>query len=95
MKITERNLKNYLITLQLIQANYEITYEEIIEMNEAKQHLDKSWRWYNGYSITSKQYDEWMVAARKLIKKIFKCSDMYALSWLLWFDLAEGLPLKV
>lgn len=94
MKITKKNLPSYLLTLQLSHAGYQITHDEIIEMNETKQHLNKKWRWYEEYFITHEDHEKWIVAAIKVVKRIHRCNAKKADKLVFWMDLSEGIVLK-
>jgi len=95
MKITKKNIVNYLITLQLTNAGYQITYDEIEEQNVVKQHLNPNWRWFDDYTQTYEQQQEWYKQANKVVRKVYKCNKDYAYKQLLWFNLKHGIITKV
>lgn len=95
MKITKKNITNYLIDLQLKIAGYQITYDEIEEQNEVKQHLNPNWRWFDDYTITFEQQNQWYKEANPVIRKLFHCNKTRAEKMLQWLNLDCGLTLKI
>jgi hypothetical protein len=94
MKITKENLPSYLLTLQLVEAGYHLTYDELIEMNEVRYYLNPETKYIDEFTITVEQNKSWFVKAIPIIKKLFYCNEFYARSVLGWHDLYVGLKVK-
>ena len=95
MKITKKNIVNYLITLQLTNAGYQITYDEIEEQNALKQHLNPNWRWFDDYTQTYEQQQEWYKQSNPIVRKVFHCNKTRAEKMLQWFNLECGIMTKI
>lgn len=94
MNLNKKNLPDYLITLMLLKAGYEITLDEILETTEAKRYLDPNYKWYLEYTTTLQQNREWFVEAVELTKKIFNTTKGHAMSLVSELDLHQGLIIK-
>ena len=114
MKITRKELASYLLTLQLVEAGYHITYDEIIDEIGVREFLSipekdrklffqgklslksviPKYQWFQHYTITVKQEQEWCKKAVKIVKDTLKCSIPYACEYVAWLNLAQGLRIK-
>lgn len=94
MKITKENIVSYLLTLQLTNAGHQVTYDEVIEMTEAKSYLDSNYKWYLNYTQTLEQSKQWFVEAEKIVIKVFGCPAIKAREEVATLDLMYGLTLK-
>jgi hypothetical protein len=94
MRITRKNLGNYLITLQLLYAKYEITFEEIEEMYSHKFIIDSNFRYFDIFTTTVDQNKRWFVDAVKLTMKVLKCNEYLANQAVSMLDLDYGLGSK-
>jgi transcriptional antiterminator len=94
MKITKENLAEYLLTLMLVNAGYQITFDEVLEDTMVKSYLDKDYRWYLEYTQTVEQSREWYKEAVQITKKVHKISEQYAMGLVAELDLHCGLTLK-
>ena len=94
MKITKENITQYLLTLQLTNAGYQVTYDEVLEMTEAKSYLDPNYKWYLNYTQTVTQSKEWFTQAEKIVKDLFRCPAIKAREEVAALDLMYGLTLK-
>lgn len=93
MKLNKNNIASYLLTLQLVEAGYHITYDEIVEMYSAKSYLEK-WNYCDEYTITVEQNKEWFKKASELFQKTLHCTAGYADKQVGWIDLHAGLRNK-
>lgn len=93
MKLTRENIASYLLTLQLVEAGYHITYDEVEEMYSAKSFLEK-WKYYEEYTMTVEQNKAWFIKASEIIQKKLHCNARYAASLVGWIDLCSGLKNK-
>lgn len=93
MKLGKHNIASYLLTLQLVEAGYHITYDEIIEMYSAKSYLE-NWDYRSKYTMTVEQNKEWFRTASKLLQKTLHCTSGYADKQVGWLDLMSGLRNK-
>ena len=94
MKITKENLADYLLTSQLVEAGYPYTYDELMEMNEARYFLNPHIKFYLEHTMTVEQNKTWFVKAVIIFKKLYKCNDLMARYNIGWFDGALGLTNK-
>ena len=93
IKITEDNIVDYLLTLQLLIAGYHITYDEIIEQYAVYSKLNTDWRWYDDYSYTTEQQNLWYKEANPIVRKLYHCNKNYATRMLQWFNLQYGISI--
>lgn len=93
MKLTKENIASYLLTLQLVEAGYHITYDEIEEMYSAKSFLEK-WKYYEEYTMTIEQNKAWFIKASKILQNKFHWHPRQCDKEVGWLDLAFGLRVK-
>jgi uncharacterized protein YfbU (UPF0304 family) len=93
MQLTKENIAGYLLTLQLVEAGYHITYDEIREMYEAKTFLN-GWKYYQEYTMTVKQNMAWFRKASKILKDTFDWHPRECDKHASMIDLAMGLRIK-
>lgn len=94
MTIKKKNLKEYLLTLQLITAGYSITYDEVQEDTMVKAHLDGGYRWYLDYTMTWEQSKIWYTRGTRIAQRVLNTNPTNARKYLATIDLAEGLQIK-
>jgi len=93
MILTKENIAGYLLTLQLVEAGYHITYDEILEMYSAKEFLE-DWRFYENYTMTHQQNVKWFQEASKIMQKALYISSRESDKYVSWIDLTSGLRIK-
>lgn len=69
MKITKENLTEYLLTLMLVNAGYEITFDEVCDESMVKSYLDPNYKWYLNYTQTTEQSKKMVYRSCKINKK--------------------------
>jgi hypothetical protein len=93
MILTRENIAGYLLTLELVEAGYHITYDEIIEMYSAKGFLE-DWRFNEEYTITYEQNLKWFKKASKIMQDTFYWHPRECDKYVGWIELASGLKIK-
>lgn len=93
MILTRENIAGYLLTLQLVEAGYHITYDEIQEMYGAKEFLE-NWKFYEHYTMTYEENLKWFKKSSKLVKKVFKFHPKQCDLQVGWLDLMSGLKIE-
>ena len=93
MILTRENIAGYLLTLQLVEAGYHITYDEIQEMYGAKEFLE-DWKFYEHYTMTYEENLKWFKKSSKLVKKVFKFHPKQCDLQVGWLDLMSGLKIE-
>lgn len=88
-----KNLPQYLLTLQLLEAGYLITWDELVEMNEAKAHLNNE-HVTEGMFISEKQHDTWYKKAVKIVMDEVALTQIAARFQVSMLALDYGLPEK-
>ena len=81
-KINRENIADHLLDYQL----------GMIDKSTQEAHMTKEW--YNKWTMTQDQHDEFKAYAIPLLKKVFKCNKSRAESTFDWFDLEFGLRIK-
>jgi hypothetical protein len=81
-KINRENIADHLLDYQL----------GMIDKSTQEAHMTKEW--YNKWTMTQEQHDQFKVYALPLLKKVFKCNKSRAESTFDWFDLEFGLRIK-
>lgn len=81
-KINRENIADHLLDYQL----------GMIDKSTQEAHMTKEW--YNKWTMTQAQHDEFKAYALPLLKKVFKCNKSRAESTFDWFDLEFGLRIK-
>lgn len=91
-----KELINQLLTLQLTIAGYEVTFDEITEMYEAKQYLNPDFRWFIdlGFTMTKEQNKQWLEEATKIIRAKKHCTTKEAYQNASCLDFLQGLYIK-
>ncbi len=82
MKIDRNNLQEHLLTHQLSIVGKTI--------EDAKKQKD----WFQEWTITEEQHNQFKDYAIPLIQKTLKCSKSHAIKSFQWFDLGFGLRLN-
>lgn len=93
MKLTKENIASYLLTLQLVEAGYHITYDELEEMYAAKSYLEK-WKYYEEYTMTLEQNKLWFKKSNKILQDVFGWTSRECDTQTSWLDLWGGLRIK-
>jgi hypothetical protein len=93
MHLTRENIAGYLLTLQLVEAGYHITYDEILEMYSAKEFLE-NWRFYEEYTMTYDQNISWFKKASKILQDTFHWHPRQCDKQAGWIDLVSGLKIE-
>ena len=93
MKLTRENIASYLLTLQLVEAGYHITYDEIEEMYAAKYYLENK-KFYQEYTMTLEQNLSWFKKATKIVENTFHWHPRECDKQVGWLDLGMGLKIK-
>lgn len=91
--MTKEKLASYLLTLQLVEAGYQITWDELLEMYGASSYLKKR-NVLSDLTITNKQNKSWFVKAVKEAQKHLKLHKKYAEFVIAMLDLDAGLIIK-
>lgn len=94
MRINKNKVAEYLLTLQLIDAGYHVTIDELNEMYSVKQYLNKNEKILNQYTITFQQNKDWFIKASNIVKEAFGCTKEEAELEVFRFELAYGLMIK-
>jgi hypothetical protein len=81
-KINRENIADHLLDYQL----------GMIDKSTQEAHMTKEW--YNKWTMTQEQHDQFKAYALPLLKKVFKCNKSRAESTFDWFDLEFGLRIK-
>ena len=81
-KINRENIADHLVDYQL----------GMIGKSIQEAHMTKEW--YNKWTMTQEQHDQFKAYALPLIKKVFKCNKSRAESTFDFFDLQFGLRIK-
>ena len=81
-RINRESIADHLIDYQL----------GMIDKSTQEAHMTKEW--YNKWTMTQEQHDQFKAYALPLIKKVFKCNKSRAESTFNWFDLQFGLRIK-
>ena len=81
-KINRENIADHLLDYQL----------GMIDKSTQEAHMTKEW--YNKWTMTQAQHDQFKAYALPLLKKVFKCNKSRAESTFDWFDLEFGLRIK-
>ena len=68
---------------------YHNTSTEEILTTKPEEYWGNS-NWFKDYKVTQEQYNEWVIEAKKLIKKETKCSESYLKQQFPWIDLQLG-----
>jgi len=82
MKLTKNNLHLHLIEYQLSMIG--LTIDCVKEDKE----------WYNNYTLSEQQYQEFKQYSIETIKKVLRCNYNIAEKTFDWFDLGYGLKVK-
>lgn len=82
MKINRETIADHLLDYQL----------GMIDKSTQEAHMTKEW--YNKWTMTQEQHDEFKAYAIPLLKKVFKCNKSRAESTFDFFDLQFGLRIK-
>ena len=82
MKINRETISEHLIDYQL----------DMIGKSIQEAHMTKEW--YNKWTMTQEQHEEFKAYALPLLKKVFKCNKSRAESTFDFFDLQFGLRIK-
>ena len=82
MKINRETISEHLIDYQL----------DMIGKSIQEAHMTREW--YNKWTMTQEQHDQFKAYALPLIKKVFKCNKSRAESTFDFFDLQFGLRIK-
>jgi hypothetical protein len=94
MKITKKNLTEYLLTLMLVNAGYHFTFDEMMEINITNFAKDNSFAWHLHYTQTIEQSKKWFVDATALTQKTLNITEQHAAKLVAELDLYCGLTLK-
>jgi hypothetical protein len=81
-KINRENIADHLLDYQL----------GMIDKSIQEAYMTKEW--YNKWTMTQEQHDQFKAYALPLLKKVFKCNKSRAESTFDWFDLEFGLRIK-
>lgn len=81
-KVNRENISEHLLDYQL----------DMIGKSIQEAHMTKEW--YNKWTLTQEQHDQFKAYALPLLKKVFKCSKSKAESTFDFFDLQFGLRIK-
>ena len=81
-KINRENISEHLLDYQL----------DMIGKSMQEAHMTREW--YNKWTMTQEQHDQFKTYALPLLKKVFKCSKSKAESTFDFFDLQFGLRIK-
>ena len=81
-KINRENISEHLLDYQL----------DMIGKSMQEAHMTREW--YNKWTMTQEQHDEFKTYALPLLKKVFKCNKSRAESTFDFFDLQFGLRIK-
>jgi hypothetical protein len=81
-KVNRKNISEHLLDYQL----------DMIGKSIQEAHMTKEW--YNKWTMTQEQHDQFKAYALPLIKKVFKCNKSRAESTFDFFDLQFGLRIK-
>jgi hypothetical protein len=81
-KINRENIADHLIDYQL----------GMIDKSTQEAYMTKEW--YDKWTMTQEQHDEFKAYALPLLKKVFKCNKSRAEDTFNWFDLEFGLRIK-
>jgi len=81
-KINRENISEHLLDYQL----------DMIGKSIQEAHMTKEW--YNKWTMTQEQHEEFKAYALPLLKKVFKCNKSRAESTFDFFDLQFGLRIK-
>jgi len=82
MKINRETIADHLLDYQL----------GIVGKSMQEAYMTKEW--YNKWTLTQKQHDEFKAYAIPLLKKVFKCNKARAEETFNFFDLQFGLRIK-
>jgi hypothetical protein len=82
MKINRETISEHLIDYQLYMIGKSIQ----------EAHMTREW--YNKWTMTQEQHDQFKAYALPLLKKVFKCNKSRAESTFDFFDLQFGLRIK-
>jgi len=82
MKINRENISEHLLDYQL----------DMIGKSIQEAHMTREW--YDKWTMTQEQHDQFKAYALPLIKKVFKCNKSRAESTFDFFDLQFGLRIK-
>lgn len=85
------SLGHYLLSLQLVIAGHNMTYDEVIEMYGHKPYVDKDFIYHNEFRISSENHTKWFDIAVKEISKHLKVNKRMAIHEAFWLDFGEGL----
>jgi hypothetical protein len=81
-KINRENISEHLLDYQL----------DMIGKSMQEAHMTREW--YNKWTLTQEQHDQFKTYALPLLKKVFKCNKSRAESTFDFFDLQFGLRIK-
>ena len=81
-KINRENIADHLLDYQL----------GMIDKSTQEAHMTKEW--YNKWTMTQEQHNQFKAYALPLLKKVFKCNKSRAEITFDWFDLEFGLRIK-
>jgi len=82
MKVNRETIADHLLDYQL----------GIVGKSIQEAYMTKEW--YNKWTLTQKQHDEFKAYAIPLLKKVFKCNKARAEETFNFFDLQFGLRIK-
>jgi hypothetical protein len=82
MSINRTNIADHLVDYEL----------EMIGKTMAEAY--KNEKWYNEWTMTKEQHEQFKAYAIPLIKKVFKCNKKRAEDIFGWFDLQFGLRIE-
>jgi hypothetical protein len=81
-KINRENIADHLLDYQL----------GMIDKSMQEAYMTK--QWYDKWTMTQEQHDQFKAYALPLLKKVFKCNKSRAEDTFNWFDLEFGLRIK-
>lgn len=81
-KINRENIADHLVDYQL----------GMVGKSTQEAHMTKEW--YDKWTMTQEQHDEFKAYAIPLLRKVFRCNKARAERIFAWFDLQFGLRVK-
>lgn len=81
-KINRENIADHLVDYQL----------GMVGKSTQEAHMTKEW--YDKWTMTQEQHDEFKAYAIPLLRKVFRCNKARAEGIFAWFDLQFGLRVK-
>jgi hypothetical protein len=80
-------MKRDTLVIDILKAELKYINKTIEEVKEEEE-------WYNKYTITEEQYEEWKTYSTALIQKVLKCNKATAEKEFSWFNLMYGIKVK-